>query len=444
MEGMEKLLPEDVLTNIIRRLAPRYLAISRCVCKTWCAIIDARNLLHADLLPRSVCGIFIHFNELSMSEFFSRPLKGPKVSGNFDHLPLSSRVIGHCDGLLLFGNYVVNPATRQSAPLPPCPSPNMIADYIDHREYLVFDPTLSPHYEVFMIPWIRVRTQSYVRYGMVIPDDKLDPAIEELEWPPSPCILPVFSSKMKVWEERSFVREGEAAGSVADMRLDCRYVEDNSVYWRGVLYVHCHTTFVMRISLSNGKYQVIKPPVDSEGIACTNFILGKSVKGVYIALPSPSRFVIYILDESSGKMEWVFKHSCSVVPCQIIDRPGPWTLQDINFQEGGNEYEDGNNEAMVVDKFEWDSDNDNGIDPESRGKYNSRGYIDFLGFHPYKEVVFLSDTLSRGLAYHLSSSQIQDLGNLHPTDYGTQVGIQPFIEASFPYTPWMGRFPDDD
>lgn len=52
----------------------------------------------------------------------------------------------------------------------------------------------------------------------------------------------------------------------------------------------------------------------------------------------------------------------------------------------------------------------------------------------------MSDTLRRGLAYHLNSSKIQDLGNLHPTDYGTEMGIQPFIEASFPYTTWMGGF----
>ena len=77
-------------------------------------------------------------------------------------------------------------------------------------------------------------------------NDKLDPAIEELEWPPSPCILHVFSSRTKVWEERSFVQEGEAAGTVADMRLDHPYVPDTYVYWRGVLYVNCQTKFVMR------------------------------------------------------------------------------------------------------------------------------------------------------------------------------------------------------
>ncbi|WVZ79483.1 hypothetical protein U9M48_027057 [Paspalum notatum var. saurae] len=80
-EGMADLLPEDVLANIIRRLAPRHLAISRCVCKAWCTIIDGHNLLRVDLLPHSVCGLFINFNELSMSEFFSRPSKGPAISG---------------------------------------------------------------------------------------------------------------------------------------------------------------------------------------------------------------------------------------------------------------------------------------------------------------------------------------------------------------------------
>jgi len=40
-------LPDDVL----RRLPPRGLAASRCVCKSWLAIVDTRRLLRADLLP---------------------------------------------------------------------------------------------------------------------------------------------------------------------------------------------------------------------------------------------------------------------------------------------------------------------------------------------------------------------------------------------------------
>lgn len=36
-----------------------------------------------------------------------------------------------------------------------------------------------------------------------------------------------------------------------------------------------------------------------------------------------------------------------------------------------------------------------------------------LGFHPYKEIVFLSQSTSRGLAYHLKSSTVQEIGNLY-------------------------------
>jgi hypothetical protein len=72
-----------------------------------------------------------------------------------------------------------------------------------------------------------------------------DPMVEQSEWPPSPCVLRVFSSKTERWEERSFIREGNASGTIADMRLD--WPEDrNAVYWREALYAHCQTDFVMR------------------------------------------------------------------------------------------------------------------------------------------------------------------------------------------------------
>ena len=150
-------------------------------------------------------------------------------------------------------------------------------------------------------------------------------------------------------------------------------------------------------------------------------------------------FLMNRVEERSG-----YQHSCDIQPYQRIDGRGPWTLQDINSQDWSNKFEDGNEEAIVQEKFEWDSDNDNVIDTISRGNHLSRRDSTFLGFHPYKEVIFLSHTLRRGLAYHLNSSKIQDLGNLHPTNYGTEVGIQPFIEESFPYTPWMGWFAEDN
>jgi hypothetical protein len=78
------LLPEDVLADVLRHVAaPRSLAVSRCVCKSWRAIIDREGLLHTDL-PFS--GIFLSVDGLLFPEFFSRPPSPcrPAISGNLD------------------------------------------------------------------------------------------------------------------------------------------------------------------------------------------------------------------------------------------------------------------------------------------------------------------------------------------------------------------------
>lgn len=59
----------------------------------------------------------------------------------------------------------------------------------------------------------------------------------------------------------------------------------------------------------------------------------------------------------------------------------------------------------------------------------------FLGFHSYKEVVFLELPWFEEVAYHLNSSKVQYRGKLRPKDYV----IRPTngIYESFPYTPCM-------
>lgn len=287
-------------------------------------------MLRVDLLPHSVGGIFINFHDLGLSEFFARPSTGPTISGNINYLPLTSIVRGHCNGLLLLYShisrpgmkqfYVVNPATRQWVQLPPPPRPDIGIMHLDNL-YLAFDPTLSSHFEVFQIPYVDVfRHRS-----------ELNPAIEGIEWPPSTCVLHVFSTRTRQWEERSFVREGEAAGSLAIIRRDFPNFLHNAVYCRGVLYVRCQTNFVMRISLSDGKYRIIKPPVEIERYEESNIYMGLSQKRVYCTFfDDPD--IIYILDESYGKMEWVQKN---VISCLVIhafqQTDGPWTLQDITI-----------------------------------------------------------------------------------------------------------------
>lgn len=119
----------------------------------------------------------------------------------------------------------------------------------------------------------------------------------------------------------------------------------------------------------------------------------------------------------------------------------PWTLQDVNYYENGDE--DDKDEAIVEQNVDWDSENDDFIDPNSMTDDESPCYTTtILGFHPFKEVVFLCVSLRRGLAYHLDGSKVQELGNILRKCYGTSIGIQPYIQASFTYTPcWMGDFP---
>ncbi|GJN23796.1 hypothetical protein PR202_gb11477 [Eleusine coracana subsp. coracana] len=75
------LLPHDVFADVLSRLAPRDLSLSRAVYKTWCAVVDVHHLLRTELLPFSLDGIFINFHNYSIGEYFSRPQAGPSSRG---------------------------------------------------------------------------------------------------------------------------------------------------------------------------------------------------------------------------------------------------------------------------------------------------------------------------------------------------------------------------
>ena len=86
---------------------------------------------------------------------------------------------------------------------------------------------MSPHYEVLNVPHAPHK-------GARIADRR----VEGWEWPPSPMLLNVFSSVTDRWEERSFVRQGEALGTFADVQQRWPGDQQYAVYWRGHLYVH--------------------------------------------------------------------------------------------------------------------------------------------------------------------------------------------------------------
>lgn len=174
--------------------------------------------------------------------------------------------------------------------------------------------------------------------------------------------------------------------------------------------------------------------------------LGRSAKGVCCALVHGRYDLqVWILDESCGHVEWVLKHQIDLKPCAFrVENygqqiQGPWILQAVSKARVDEEF--------VEDKFEWDSDNDNVLDTEYEveGLLDwDYGYITFLGFHPYKDVVFLDVGMTRVVAYHLNSSMVQDLGNICPKYY-CEYEQQRYIIRSFPYTPcWMAEFPENN
>ncbi|KAF7053135.1 hypothetical protein CFC21_061119 [Triticum aestivum] len=442
-------LPDDTLASILGRLPPCDLAASRCVRKTWRAVVDARRLLLPHLLPHSLHGIFINYIDYESPRCFSRPsTQKPAIDCNLDFLPGYAEdfdsIVDHCNGLLLYESdmnlcsYVVNPATRQWERL------RYKTDARHHLAYLAFDPAVSPHYEVLLIPCV---------------PDKVDPAQDSMEWPPSSWVFDVFSSSTRKWLKRSFIRQGEAAGTVTDVRVDplqpksmCwggprrRY----SAYWRGSLYVHCRGAFVVRSSMSDGKYQVIKMPIDIVERKQDQY-LGKSEKGVYLAAIIYDEHILQVktLVESSRHIDWVLKYHVDLEPCATADCridtgelegfEKTWTL-DGGRREGGwgeadEEKGEGENGGMLIPKnLEWDSDDDNVLNGKADyGCFYGRN-VYFLGFHPYKEVVFLGLSFT-GMAYHLESSKVQYLGDMRPKDY--YHGHANGIYDSFPYTPCM-------
>ncbi|KAM0857483.1 hypothetical protein ACQ4PT_048452 [Festuca glaucescens] len=357
-------LPADALAEILRRLPLRSLATARCVCKVWRAIVDGRRLLLPELLPHSVRGIFLMYSDRDYPAFLSHPSMEPDILGklNFHRLPGQwnrAYVLSHCNGLLLYkdmqGLHVANPATQWRASLPPPPPP--LPGRFHKPPHLVFDPAESLHYEVLIVP-----ESPFV-------EERAEPS---KEWPASVWPLCAFSSRTGQWEERAFVREGEAAGMASD---------------------ECNGGFtVMRISLSNNKYRVIKMPTDIGESEYEDVYLGRSKEGLCCALFHDwYKLRVWILDDSCGTIEWVLKHHIdiynSVSPVTSVfgenDEEGPWILEDADSGEhygqqnlqDVNKDEDDNKNALVKSKVEWDSDNDNMVDSESEGVQSFFGYV---------------------------------------------------------------------
>jgi hypothetical protein len=280
------LLPEELLAEILLRLPPRPLAVCRSVTKDLHAVIDSRGLLLAlaHRVPRGLRGMFISYVGQDRPYFFSRPADSA-IDAELSFLPRIrwGEVVHHCNGLLLVidwnGLYVCNPVTRRWEKLPPPPCGS------GHMAHLVFDPTVSLHYEVVFFTTVPDEPRIPIQHGIErkpqfpcyseytrqeikdLPSsvrDKYDYDREvqmkgSIEWPPSSYVAQVFSSKTGQWEERAYVREDDVTVTVSDVWSDpwapysvgyetmsYHPPRCNAVYWRGSFYLHCRGGFIMR------------------------------------------------------------------------------------------------------------------------------------------------------------------------------------------------------
>lgn len=165
---------------------------------------------------------------------------------------------------------------------------------------------------------------------------------------------------------------------------------------------------------------------------------GKSKKGVYYGFVYGwYKLQVWFLDESThGTHEWTLKHDSDLDLEPLLGNfpwkhgDGPWSVQGHSV----------NAEATLEkeEKPEWDSDKDDGISiATDADDIIWKGFsISILGFHPYKEIVFLYTSSDRVMAYHLNSSKAEDLISL-PLDL-FDYDMQMQLGLSFTYTPcWM-------
>ncbi|CAL5077132.1 unnamed protein product [Urochloa decumbens] len=480
-------LPEELLADILRRVPPRPLAVCRSVSKDLCATIDGRGLLLAisHRVPRGLRGVFINFHGQNRPYFFSRRecLK-PRVDGELGFLPKIGwrEAAHHSNGLLLVRDwgelYVCNPATRRWAHLPP--QPRGFGD----AEHLVFDPTVSLHYEVISFDKAPRKPKIPIQPGIKRPSwcqsfgVYTDEEIQNLpfalrakydheaqiqgavEWPPSSYMAQVFSSRTGQWDERVYVREDDVVVTLMDVWSDpwgpdsyeeTRY---NSVYWQGAFYIHCRGGFVMRLSLLEQKYKVIKTPrldnvfmqprLDEE----TRYAYwkiggwdGKSEDGIYYTALCWYQLRVWVLheaSESSPMPQWELKHKADIKPSfrQYYLREDKKEDEKSWSLDPGTEGSDDRVDCG------WDSSDDgitnvkaeDAVDYDDNRYCNMRDGMDFLGYHPSKEIALLGNGFD-GFAYYLNTSRLQYLGRFYPTGC-THIQVAATHE-SFIYTPCM-------
>ncbi|KAM0911340.1 hypothetical protein ACQ4PT_013545 [Festuca glaucescens] len=244
--GNDIYFPSNVLVDILRRLPRRPLARSRCVCRTWRALVTTHKLIPW-LLPlrlphyfprRAFGGIFFSKDGFASNTSFFAPPGSERL-----FFPHEAKVRQSCNGLLLLDDLndtcVLKPATGRCSLLPSLTPPRRAA-----AMSLAFDPAVSLHYDVFFLEELAARPNQGV-----VPQQLKRPLEEAAEEPKEKAMrLFVYSSRIGRWESRELVPGRCAPGHLYDAVATPRKYDPtvwSSDYWRGSLYMHCHKDTLM-------------------------------------------------------------------------------------------------------------------------------------------------------------------------------------------------------
>ncbi|RLN36023.1 hypothetical protein C2845_PM03G18660 [Panicum miliaceum] len=168
--------------------------------------------------------------------------------------------------------------------------------------------------------------------------------------------------------------------------------------------------------------------------------LGKSEHGIYYTALIWHQLRVWVLREASESRpmpEWELKHTADIRPSFL------WHYMREDREEIRTSWSLDRGKTGSDDQVDcgWDSSDDSVISVEGEdGIENGDRYcdmsrcMDFLGYHPRKEIAFLGDHFE-GFAYYLSSSKLQYLGTFYPAGCcHRQVAA---THESFIYTPCM-------
>jgi hypothetical protein len=136
----------------------------------------------------------------------------------------------------------------------------------------------------------------------------------------------------------------------------------------------------------------MKMPTETKGVKP---YLGRSNNEVYFGIVGDRKLLVWMLNESCGHMEWIFKHEVYIghYANHVAALPynngrqldGSWMVEEDNYRSDINT----DVETESNDSIEWDSDNDDIFTVKAGVEEERSEIFCFLGFHPFSRKLYI-------------------------------------------------------